>query len=82
MALPLRCPLRKPFSPTQARIVELVADGWTRVEIAQHLRISRQTVKKHTELASERIPGTLPPVARITMWARGATKAQLMGGGE
>lgn len=74
-----RAPLIQPLSCREERIVELVAAGLRVREIARQLARRESTVIRHVTNAAAKIPGDLPPRARIMAWWRGASLFVLAG---
>lgn len=69
----------EPFTHMQGMCVALLVHDKDFSEIAKHLLISPLTVKDHIEKAAAKIPGDLPPMLKILVWARGATLDVLTG---
>jgi FixJ family two-component response regulator len=70
--------LRKPLSPRESEIVEMIYDELETREIAQILRISANTVNAHVQrIALKLPPGEGPPLRRIRRWRRRQEKEKL-----
>lgn len=71
------------LSPTQLRIVELVAHGMNYSEIATLTGSNMRLVRHHACAAAEKIhpDSSFPTRERLLRWWGGATKSQLKGTG-
>ena len=66
-----RVELSRPFTPTEERAVEYLAQGLTYAQLADVLGVSVRTAKFHIVNAGTKIPGDLPLQLRVRAWYRG-----------
>lgn len=79
MAAIARAPTTTPLSPQQYVVAVLVGIGYTYDAIVEELGITYNTVESHARGAAARIPGDLPTMMKLTIWARGGTLDVLEG---
>lgn len=72
---------RRPLTPTQQIVADLVARGMRYPDIGKALSMRPETVKFHTICVAKLLPGDLPAQARVATWWRGATRDVLTGEG-
>ena len=72
-----RVPLKAPLTPSQAEVVELVAQGNNFQECSAKLGISYMSVIDRAQRAANKIPSDLPAWPRLIVWARGADQTVL-----
>lgn len=65
----------RPLTPTQERVVALIAVAYTIPEIAGQLAMSEHTVRAHVRMIGMILTGTGPALARIRAFARGRRAA-------
>lgn len=68
-----RAPLYRALTPREAEIVELLAEGLSRQQIARHIGRQVRTVAQCCYMASMKVPGTLKGDDKLVAWARGAS---------
>ncbi|MBA3645302.1 MAG: hypothetical protein H0W63_03920 [Gemmatimonadaceae bacterium] len=76
---PGRVPLLRPFTPSEAVVVELVIRGNNGKAISEMLDTSQRTTHFHVYNAARKIPGNMTPVAKIEVWGRCASVEVLTG---
>lgn len=64
----------KPLSPGQSRLLPFVAKGWTYQAIADHLHLSRYTVRHTVErigdlIEDHEVEDGIAPYRRVQRWA-------------
>lgn len=64
--LPVHCTAR------ERAVASMLATGHQPAVIARRLSIAERTVRSHVHNLAARIPGDLPPIARVIVWWRGA----------
>ncbi len=69
----------QPFTPTEETVLTLLGQGKRPSEVASMLRLRLGTVREHIQRMADKIPGDLPPRAKILAWHRGATLQVLTG---
>lgn len=62
------------LSPRQKEVVALMAKGYTKPEIAEHLGLSLHTIKTHVENAARKIKGPRKPRARLLAYWNARSK--------
>lgn len=72
-----RTPLRSDFTTKQYAIVSRLGKGMTPEDIRQELSMGKAIYRYHLTEAANKIPGDLPPTARIIGWWRGADRKTL-----
>jgi hypothetical protein len=72
-----RTPLRSDFSPKQYAIVSRLGKGEKSALIMRELGMEKAIYRYHLTEAANKIPGDLPPTARIIGWWRGADRKML-----
>ncbi len=58
------------LTPRQRQVVELLAAGLSRREIARRLRVQVNTVNQHIMMAGQLVPGDLPAGSKLKVWWR------------
>lgn len=72
---PATCaPLLKPMPRRELRCAAIIgaSDEKSVAGLAVEMGLTLHTTRMYLKSIAEKIPGTLPPVARIRVWARGA----------
>ena len=66
-----------PLTRHQLAVAAVLSEGYGISTTARLLGVERSTVAYHIQQAADRLPGNLPPTARLVCWYRGATAAVL-----
>lgn len=63
-----------PMTAREQQVAELVARGLYIRQIADALDLERRTVEAYVASAASKLPGDLPPRARLMVWIRGGPR--------
>lgn len=66
-----------PLTRHQMAVAAVLSEGYGISTTARLLGVERSTVAYHIQQAADRLPGNLPPTARLVCWYRGASASVL-----